>query len=114
MKNPEFKQHMITSKLLRACAKQVQKYFGEIKMDGHCEICSALTKHLDCVHCPLGDGKTSFPHDKRWSAPCVDDETFITEGERTKAKNEGLIARGNRLIEIFGENMIEIYEVPEK
>lgn len=111
--NPNFKPEMITKKLLKACEEQVQKYFGQREMDGDCEICKALGSDdhgfPNCRRCPLGDGDEWGPPKK--SAPCTYDPTYLsagTFGERLNATKEELLARGNRLIEIFDQHGIKI------
>lgn len=103
--NPNFKSHMITPNLLKACEEQVQKYFGEGDFDEHddCLICRGLELWRACSMCPLG-----YPN--AIGLPCVDDPTFIDQGSRLTASKEKLLARGNRLIEILGEHGIEIYD----
>jgi len=108
--NPNFTEKMITPKLLEACEKQVQKYFGEREMDVWCEICRAVPSLYHgpkCSECPLGDGSDDWGEN---GAPCREDPTFIDYMERHCASKKKLRARGNRLIEILGQHGIEIYD----
>lgn len=107
--NPNFKPHMITKKLLKACGDQVNKYFYG-PMDSDCEFCKAMPRisfgdytDYDCSQCPLGDGESR-------GCPCVTDKTFIDEGRRETASKKQLLARGNRLIEILDQHGITIYD----
>ena len=99
--NPDFKPHIITDKLLKACEEQVQKYFGERKMDSGCLICPAIPLG-NCYICPLGDGVEELA--------CINDPTFLEMTQRRTAKKSELLARGNRLIEILDKHGIEIYD----
>ena len=103
--NPNFKPHMITDKLLKACKEQVQKYFGEREMDSECLICLAIPL-VDCSICPLGDGVEDLA--------CLDDPTFLGIIQRQLAKKSELLARGNRLIEIMDEHGITIDDAEAK
>ena len=105
MKNPKFKNYMITKKLLNACERQLHKYFGDREMDQNCDICDAID--TDCIHCPLGDGIIDW---NDGHPPCVKDSSFINPKNRVDADEELLISRGDRLIEILDENGIQIYE----
>lgn len=105
--NPNFKPEMITPKLLKACAEQVQKYFGQRGMDTDCEFCLCVGKAgdlINCHHCPLGRGEID-------DMGCVyDHPTFIPPMDRLKASREKLLARGNRLIEILDKAGISIID----
>ena len=103
--NPDFKPHMITDKLLKACEEQVQKYFGEREMDFQCLICPAIPDG-DCCVCPLGDGVKELA--------CLDDPTYLNISQRLAAKKSKLLTRGKRLIKIMDKHGITIYDAKVK
>lgn len=107
--NPNFKPHMITKALLKACEEQVQKYFGEREIGDtfdKCLICEGLESFRDCSHCPLGDGSDH--------CACIYDSTYINQPDRFSATPKQLLARGNRIIEILDEHGITIYDAEVK
>ena len=105
--NPNFEPHMVTKKLLKACEKQVDKYFrGCFGAYDNCLICGGLKSFRDCENCPLAVGKTFTSR----FVSCTHDATYIEQGEREHASKEQLLARGNRLIEILDKHGIIIYD----
>lgn len=109
--NPNFKPHMITDKLLKACEEQVQKYFGEREMDAGCLICGGTRyKSMNCKYCPLGDGSNWLHNDHGKPAPCTFDISYIHGSRRETSTYEARLRRGNRLIKILDKSGITIYD----
>ena len=106
--NPNFKPHMITNKLLKACEEQVQKYFGEREMNMVCGVCEATEGawNRNCKACPLSNNGDY--------CSCTNDSTFIHQGRRLGATKKQLLVRGYRLIEIMDKHGITIYDVKVK